>query len=128
MTWLPIAVWLRPWRAVRTNLHESDVKDRGALAQSLFDHIPVGVGSQAGPATHLSLRHRMSFNMTKCVKPLGHLVRLSAKSSRSTNQNAPFRRLVLLVAKCLSGFTHFVTQQTMFWNALHDVAGHVCAP
>jgi hypothetical protein len=31
--------------------------------------------------------------MTECVKPLRHLVRLSAKSFRSTNQNAPFGRL-----------------------------------
>jgi len=31
--------------------------------------------------------------MAKCVKPLTHLERLSAKSSRSTNQNAPFGRL-----------------------------------
>jgi hypothetical protein len=31
--------------------------------------------------------------LTKCVKPLRHLVRLSAKSSRSTNQNASFGRL-----------------------------------
>jgi hypothetical protein len=31
--------------------------------------------------------------MAKCVKPLGHLARLSAKPSRSTNQNAPFGRL-----------------------------------
>jgi len=44
--------------------------------------------------------------MTKCVKPLRQLVRLSAESSRSTNQNAPLGRLALLVAKCLSGYTH----------------------
>jgi len=31
--------------------------------------------------------------MTKCTKPLRQVVRLSAKSSRSTNQNAPFGRL-----------------------------------
>jgi len=44
--------------------------------------------AQVGPG-------RYSFNsfMTKCLKPLRHLVRLSAKSSRSTNQNAPFGRL-----------------------------------
>ena len=34
-------------RVVRTNLHERDVTDiKEKLAQSLFDHIPVGVGSQ----------------------------------------------------------------------------------
>ena len=34
-------------RVVRTNLHEKDVADiKEQLAQSLFDHIPVGVGSQ----------------------------------------------------------------------------------
>ena len=34
-------------RVVRTNLHERDVTDiKERLAQSLFDHIPVGVGSQ----------------------------------------------------------------------------------
>jgi hypothetical protein len=33
------------------------------------------------------------YDMTKWVKPLGHLERLSAKSYRSTNQNAPFGRL-----------------------------------
>ena len=34
-------------RVVRTNLHERDVTDiTEKLAQSLFDHIPVGVGSQ----------------------------------------------------------------------------------
>ena len=34
-------------RVVRTNLHERDVTDiKEQLAQSLFDHIPVGVGSQ----------------------------------------------------------------------------------
>jgi hypothetical protein len=32
-------------------------------------------------------------SMTKCVNPLRHSLRLSAKSSRSTNQNAPFERL-----------------------------------
>jgi len=31
--------------------------------------------------------------MTKCVKPLRRLERLSAKSSRSPNQNAPFGQL-----------------------------------
>jgi hypothetical protein len=46
--------------------------------------------------------------MTKCVKPFRHSVRLGAKSSRSTNQNAPLDDLVLLVAMCLSGFTHSV--------------------
>jgi hypothetical protein len=30
--------------------------------------------------------------MIRCVKPFIHLVRLSDKSSRSTNQNAPFGR------------------------------------
>ena len=35
-------------RLIRTNLSESDVAAvKDALAQSLFDHIPVGVGSQA---------------------------------------------------------------------------------
>jgi len=39
-------------RVVRTNLHESDVTDlKEQLAQSLFDHIPVGVGSQGIIAT-----------------------------------------------------------------------------
>ena len=72
MTWVPIAGWLRPWRAVRTNLHESDIGDRReALAQSLFDHIPVGVGSQAGPATHFSPRRRMSFNTTEGLECVG---------------------------------------------------------
>jgi RNA-splicing ligase RtcB len=34
-------------RLVRTNLSEKDVMDvKEQLAQSLFDHIPVGVGSQ----------------------------------------------------------------------------------
>jgi len=34
-------------RVVRTNLHEDDVRDKKEqLAQSLFDHIPVGVGSR----------------------------------------------------------------------------------
>jgi tRNA-splicing ligase RtcB len=34
-------------RVVRTNLHERDVEHlKEKLAQSLFDHIPVGVGSQ----------------------------------------------------------------------------------
>ena len=33
---------------------------------------------------------------------------LELLSARSTNQNALFGQLVLLVAKCLSGFTHFV--------------------
>ena len=34
-------------RLVRTNLHESDIADtKETLAQSLFDHIPVGVGSK----------------------------------------------------------------------------------
>jgi hypothetical protein len=49
-------------------------------------------------------------NMTKCVKPLRHLVRLSAESFRWTNQNAPLD-LVLRVAqlhKCPSGFTYLV--------------------
>ena len=39
-------------RVVRTNLHERDVTDiKEQLAQSLFDHIPVGVGSQGIIAT-----------------------------------------------------------------------------
>jgi hypothetical protein len=48
--------------------------------------------------------------MTKCVKPLRHLMRLSAKSSRSTRsiRTLHLDDLALLVAKCLSGFTHFV--------------------
>ncbi|CAB3407581.1 unnamed protein product [Caenorhabditis bovis] len=34
-------------RLIRTNLHESDLKDvKETLTQSLFDHIPVGVGSK----------------------------------------------------------------------------------
>ncbi|TMW63519.1 hypothetical protein Poli38472_002460 [Pythium oligandrum] len=34
-------------RLIRTNLHEDDLKDkRELLAQTLFDHIPVGVGSK----------------------------------------------------------------------------------
>jgi hypothetical protein len=33
------------------------------------------------------------YTMTKCVKPLRHLVRLSAKSFLWTTQNAPFGRL-----------------------------------
>jgi len=33
------------------------------------------------------------FSMTKCAKPLGHLATSSTKSSRSTNQNAPFNGL-----------------------------------
>jgi len=34
-------------RLIRTNLHESDVRPvQEALTQSLFDHIPVGVGSK----------------------------------------------------------------------------------
>jgi hypothetical protein len=43
-------------------------------------------------------------SMTKCVKPLRHLVRLGAMSSRSTNQNAPFGRLR---ATCCSVFKWF---------------------
>ena len=34
-------------RLIRTNLHESDVRPvQEKLTQSLFDHIPVGVGSK----------------------------------------------------------------------------------
>ena len=46
--------------------------------------------------------------MTKCAKPLRHLASSSTKSSRSTNQNAPFGRLALSLTKCLSGLAHFV--------------------
>ena len=36
-------------RLIRTNLSESDVEPlKENLAQALFDHIPVGVGSQGG--------------------------------------------------------------------------------
>jgi len=47
--------------------------------------------------------------MTKCVNPLRHLERLSAKSSRSTNQNAPFGRLsttCCLVSKWFHALCH----------------------
>ena len=48
--------------------------------------------------------------MTKCVKPLRRLNRLSAKSARPARPIGTLHLddLVLLVAKCLSGFTHFV--------------------
>ena len=49
-------------------------------------------------------------DMTKCVKPLRHLATSSNKSSRSTNQNAPFGRLSTKahLTKCLSGLAHLV--------------------
>lgn len=46
-------------RLIRTNLCESDVAPvKDALAQSLFDHIPVGVGSQARPAPQRTPQRR----------------------------------------------------------------------
>jgi hypothetical protein len=67
---------------------------------------------------------RPYIDMTKCVKPLRHLVRLSAKSSRSTNQNAPFGRLsTLLVAECLSGFKHFVMKLRSYSRVVPYLTG-----
>ena len=44
-------------------------------------------GDAVGPDRQCSPPHDY---MTKCVKPLRHLERRSAKSSRSSNQNVPF--------------------------------------
>jgi len=63
--------------------------------------------------------------MTKCVKPLRHLERISTKSSRSTNQNAPFGRLSTTccdLRKCLSGFTHFVIPLDPSSETIHRVS------
>ena len=45
------------------------------------------------PARSALLVHFFHVFMTECVKPLRHLERLSAMSSRSTNQNAEFGQL-----------------------------------
>ena len=51
------------------------------------------VDAEKGSSVKGHSQFKMFPGMTKCVKPLRHLVRLSAKSSRSTNQNAQFGRL-----------------------------------
>jgi tRNA-splicing ligase RtcB len=52
-------------RVIRTNLMENDVSDiKEQLAQSLFDHIPVGVGSQGIiPTSQRNLEAALEFGM-----------------------------------------------------------------
>jgi hypothetical protein len=75
--------------------------------------------------------------MTKCVKPLRHLERLSAKSSCSTNQNAPFGRLSTTCCQvshwfhALCHIARHVIQRILnpgflIKVASHDEVSHVC--
>ena len=72
-------------RVVRTNLHESDVTDlKEQLAQSLFDHIPVGVGSQGIIATspkglEAALEMGMDWSFARGTR--GRRIRNTAKST-----------------------------------------------
>lgn len=52
-------------RLIRTNLHESDVRPvQEKLTQSLFDHIPVGVGSKGViPTRHADLIEALEMGM-----------------------------------------------------------------
>ena len=57
-------------RLLRTNLSESDVQPvKEQLAQGLFDHIPVGVGSQGViPTTSADLQQALEFGMDWSVR------------------------------------------------------------
>lgn len=56
-------------RVIRTNLHERDLADiKEQLAQSIFDHVPVGVGSEGilpatGPVLRSAIEHGMDWSL-----------------------------------------------------------------
>jgi hypothetical protein len=66
------------------------------------------ISRACSPGRHRHHYFQLRLSMTKCVKPRGHLARLSARLSRSPIRTPHLDDLVLLVAKRLSGFTHFV--------------------
>jgi len=64
-TFLTFLIALSTFRLVRTNLDYSDVKPiKEQLAQSLFDHVPVGVGSQGViPITNKDLEDALEMGL-----------------------------------------------------------------
>ena len=73
-------------RLLRTNLHEKDVQPvKEQLTQSLFDHIPVGVGSKV---RFQLVRYNMSFSPGKNLRGIAWLILVSLLSQGIIPMNA----------------------------------------
>jgi hypothetical protein len=83
-------------RAEMISLFEAGPDTPNQFLSSTASRVPALRTAPSLPCIALLHSYKLSYpvpRMTKCVTPLKHCVRPSAKSSRATNQNAAFGRL-----------------------------------